>query len=317
MVTKSFSSPPKPIGPTKGTLKVSHRSRIASRLSRGYGVFLLPSAAISVLLVALPLGGLMVLSVLRWNPSEQAAPSFAGLTNFIHMVSDGVFWGSLTTTLLFVVETVALQMVLGFGIALLFNRSWLGVSFLRALVLTPMMIAPIFAGMIWRLMLSPDYGIVKYLLSLVRVDSPPLWLSDSGVALQAIVIANTWQWTPFVVLFATAGLQVIPQDVYEAASLDGANRFTTLRHIVLPLLRPVLLVILLFRCIDSFKVFDVIYTMTGGGPGSSTQTLSYSVYLQTVRYFDLGYSSTLALVVLGVIMLSSWLLLRVSTQVEQ
>ena len=169
---------------------------------------------------------------------------------------------------------------------------------IRSLFMAPMMIAPLFVGMIWRLMLSDDFGVVKYLLQGLGVTQPPLWLDDPGIALQTICVVSVWEWTAFVVLFATAGLQSIPRDVMEAAALDGCGRVRSLISITLPLLRPTLVAVALFRVIDGFKLFDIVYTMTAGGPGDSTTTMAYFVYQQGIVFFDLGYSSTLALMML-------------------
>ncbi len=278
---------------------------------RTYLLYLLPSAVASLILVVFPIAALLALSLMRWNPTERLVPNFVGLGNYVRMIRDVAFLASFARTIGFVIESVIVQMTLGLGIALLLNHNWPGMGIIRTLFLTPMMIAPLFAGMIWRLIYSNDFGILRYLLGLVGLKSPPLWLADPKWALHATVFVNTWQWTPFVVLFLIAGMQVIPEDVYEAASLDGASRWQTLRQITLPLLRRTFMAVVLFRTIDSFKVFDIIYAMTRGGPGSSTETLSYHLYQTAFNFYEIGYSSTLALGMFAVVMIMSWLLFRV------
>lgn len=238
------------------------------------------------------------LSLSDWTLTASHAPRFAGFANYTRMVHDSAFWGSLWNTLLLTVESTALQLVAGIGVAVLFDRDWRGMGMVRTLFLTPMMIAPIFVGMIWRLMLSDDFGIVKYLFQLVGILNPPLWLADPAIALQTIVLVSVWEWTAFVVLFALAGLQAIPGEIFEAASLDGCGALRSFFSMTLPMLRPTLMAVALFRVIDGFKVFDIIYAMTAGGPGTSTTTMSYFVYQQGITFFNLGYSSTLALVML-------------------
>lgn len=271
---------------------------------------LAPAGAFSVAFVALPLIGLATLSLCDWVLTRARTPGFAGFANYQRMLGDGAFWRSLSTTLIFTAESVALQLLLGLAIALLFNRPWRGLGLIRTLFLAPMMIAPLFAGMIWRLAMSEEFGILKQALLALGFENPPVWLSDPLVALHAVVLVAVWQWTAFVVLFLLAGLQTIPRELYEAANLDGAGAWARFGFVTLPLLRPFLLSIALFRSIDAFKTFDLIYAMTSGGPADATQTISYFVYQQGLNYFDLGYAATLALTMLALVVLLSLGLLR-------
>lgn len=263
-----------------------------------------------VVFVAAPLAFVAALSLTEWKLTGGQPARFAGLGNYGRMLHDAAFWGSLGRTCLLTAEGAALQLSLGVGIAVLFNRDWPGMATVRALFLTPMMIAPLFVGMVWRLMLSDDFGIVKYLLLSIGVDEPPLWLDDPDVALQTMVIVSVWEWTAFVVLFAVAGLQAIPAELYEAASLDGCGPVRRFAAITLPLLWPTIAAVALLRGIDGFKLFDIIYAMTAGGPGNSTTTLSYFVYQQQITFFDLGYASTLAMTMLVLALVFAAPLLR-------
>jgi ABC-type sugar transport system permease subunit len=173
------------------------------------------------LLVVLPLPAIIALSLCDWNLTRAPLPRFVGAANYTRMFADSAFWRSLSNTFVLTAEATVLQIVTGVGIAMLFNRDWPGMGFIRALFLAPMMIAPIFVGMIWRLMLSNDFGIVKYVLSVIGVTNPPLWLDDPAFALQTIVAVSVWQWTAFVVLFAVAGLQAIPGDGAGAIGRSG------------------------------------------------------------------------------------------------
>ncbi len=257
----------------------------------------------SVLLVALPLLGLVAISLFEWNLGQAGRLRFVSFGNYVDILRDTIFWRSILTTALFVVESVTLQIVLGLGIALLFSHRLPGMGVIRTLFLAPMMIAPIFAGMIWRLCLSDDFGIVKHLLQVAGWVEPPLWLADPAFALHTIVLINSWQWIPFVVLFVMAGLQVIPDELYEAAYLDGASRTRAFFAITLPLLGPILTTVIIFRTIDAIKIFDVIYATTAGGPGDSTQTISFLVYQQATTFFNLGYGSAAAVLMLAVVAL--------------
>ena len=168
----------------------------------------------------------------------------------------------------------------------------------------------LFAGLIWRLVLSSDFGVLPYALTLMGLETPPSFLSDPDWAVQSIVLVTVWQTTPFVVLFVTAALQVIPPELYEAARLDGAGAFRIFFSITLPLLRPVLATISIFSIVDSVKIFDPIYALTTGGPGDATETLSYLIYLQTSQFFDIGYGSALAVVTLLIVAVPVILIVR-------
>ena len=265
--------------------------------------FLLPAAAMSLGLIALPLAGLLTASLFDWRLTAPDQVRFVGLSNYARLAADPALWRALAVTALFVVESVVLQLAAGVAIALLFNHRLPGLGLVRTLFLAPMMIAPVFAGMIWRLFLSDDFGVVKYALLRAGMEEVPLWLGDPALAIHVVVLISAWQWIPFVVLFVLAGLQVIPSELLEAARLDGAGPLARLRHVVLPLLAPILATVAIFRVIDAVKVFDLIYATTAGGPGDSTQTLSYLVYQVGMTFFDVGYGSALAVVMLAVVAL--------------
>ena len=249
-----------------------------------YAAFLFPATAAGLLLIALPLLLIVGLSLTDWNLSSGTPPHFVALANYGRMLRDAAFWGSLGRTILLAAESTALQLGLGLGIAMLFNRNWRGMGVIRSLFLAPMMIAPLFVGMIWRLMLSDDFGIIKYGLQCLGIENAPLWLDDPRIALQTIVLVSAWEWTGFVVIFVIAGLQAIPAEIYEAASLDGCGVIGSFASMTMPLLGPTLATIALFRAIDGFKIFDIIYAMTAGGPGNSTVTMAYFVYQQGIGF---------------------------------
>ncbi|MEO8545284.1 MAG: sugar ABC transporter permease [Burkholderiaceae bacterium] len=270
--------------------------RMRSRLPAA--LFLLPAGLLSLLLIALPLLGLVSVSLFDWKLTQSDQWRFVGLGNYQQLMTDSHFWRSMGTTGAFLVESVALQLVAGVGIALLFNHRLRGLGLVRTLFLAPMMIAPVFAGMIWRLFLSDDFGIVKYALQLAGWLEPPLWLADPAFALHAVVVISAWQWIPFVVLFVLAGLQVIPSELFEAARIDGAGPLSRFWYVTLPLLTPIVMTVAIFRVIDAIKVFDLIYATTAGGPGDSTETISYLVYQTSMNFFDIGYGSAVATLML-------------------
>ncbi len=217
---------------------------------------------------------------------------FVGLENYLFLLKDGRFWNAFGNTVYFSALSVFLELVLGFIIALVINRSFGLQGMVRAVVLIPWAIPTVVSARMWEWMYNTDFGILNYLLG-ARVN----WLGSPFWALNAAVAMDVWKTTPFVAILLMAGLQVIPRELYQAARLDGAGGWTLFRRITLPLLKPVILVALIFRTLDAFRVFDAIYVLTGGGPANTTETLSiyaYKVLFQTLQF---GYGSTLSVVI--------------------
>jgi multiple sugar transport system permease protein len=217
---------------------------------------------------------------------------FVGLENYLFLLSDDRFWNALKNTVYFTAISVSLELILGLSIALLLQRSFRLKGFVRALVLIPWAIPTVVSAKMWEWIYNTDFGILNYI-----VGSKINWLGNPFLALNAAVFMDVWKTTPFVAILLMAGLQVIPQDLYQAAKVDGAGRWDTFKTITLPLLKPVILVVLLFRTLDAFRIFDAIYVLTGGGPANTTETLSiyaYKVLFQTLQF---GYGSTLSVVV--------------------
>jgi len=217
---------------------------------------------------------------------------FVGLENYLFLLSDDRFWNALKNTVYFTAVSVSLELILGLSIALLLQRSFRLKGFVRALVLIPWAIPTVVSAKMWEWIYNTDFGILNYI-----VGSKINWLGNPFMALNAAVFMDVWKTTPFVAILLMAGLQVIPQELYQAAKVDGAGRWDTFKTITLPLLKPVILVVLLFRTLDAFRIFDAIYVLTGGGPANTTETLSiyaYKVLFQTLQF---GYGSTLSVVV--------------------
>lgn len=214
---------------------------------------------------------------------------FIGLENYTFLLRDARFWGALGNTAYFVVVSVTLEALLGLGLALLLNRRFPGRGLARALVLIPWVVPNVVAARFWELIFNADFGVLNYLLG-VHIN----WLGDPAWALPAAILADVWKTTPFVVLLLLAGLQVIPAELYAAARIDGANRWQLFRHVTLPLLRPVILLVLLFRTMDAARVFDLIFVLTGGGPANETETLVVYTYKLMYRTLQFGYGAALA-----------------------
>lgn len=232
------------------------------------------------------------------------APHFNGVNNYVDILTSPAFWNSIKITAVYTGMTVALEMLLGTAIALLLIRISKGRKLARLLLIIPFSLPPVIIGLMYLLILDQHHGIFNYLLSLVGV-SPIPWLSDRHVAIWALIGVDLWQWTPFVIISAVAALESMPTDVLDAGEMDGATKFQTIRWIILPLIKPVLLVIALTRTLTSLKVFDVIFVMTNGGPGSSTETLSYLVYVNGFTRFDYGHSAALSWILIAIAMLTA------------
>lgn len=217
---------------------------------------------------------------------------FVGLGNYIFLMNDARFWNALKNTAYFTTLSVSMELMLGLLIAVLLNRPFRFRGWIRAVVLIPWAIPTVVSARMWEWIYNTDFGILNYL-----IGSKINWLGSPFWAMNAAVFMDVWKTTPFVAILLMAGLQVIPKDLYHAARVDGAGGWAIFRRISLPLLKPVILVVLIFRTLDAFRVFDAVYVLTGGGPANTTETLSiyaYKVLFQTLQF---GYGSTLSVVV--------------------
>lgn len=222
---------------------------------------------------------------------------FVGFANFIELLDDFFFVSAIKNTFIFTVVASVSQVLLGLWLALLFNRQFPGRRFALPVIIYPMMLSTLVCSSIWRSWYHYDFGLLNSML--VKIGLPPMeWLFDPNLALYAIALVDTWQWTPMAFLIILAGLQSIPKDIQEAAMVDGAKGVRSFIYITLPLIQKQLMLAMLLRSIDAFKLFDKVYVMTGGGPGNATETLSMFVYKYGFRFFDLGMASAAALVML-------------------
>jgi multiple sugar transport system permease protein len=262
-----------------------------------------------VLLLLVVVGPFFYTIALSFTDLSYALPdrggNFVGFDNYRRLVrGDPVFWDSFTTTLWFVAGSVAIEMVLGFLGALLLAGQLARRRFVLTLVLVPMMLAPVTIGLIGKLMLQGEFGVLTYYLrQLGLMGEQTAMLSDPTLALVAVVLLDIWQWTPFVTLVMLAGMLSLPREPFEAAIMDGAGRLRIFWDITLPLLRPILALVLLLRCIDAFKEFDKVFILTGGGPGTATELLSIYTYRVNFRDWDLGYGAVCAFMVYLVVLI--------------
>jgi ABC-type sugar transport system permease subunit len=260
-------------------------------------LLLLPSLVLIFGLTIYPLVYSIWVSLLRYNLRFPETP-FIGLGNYRRLLDLPLFWDSVWVTTYFAVASLVIQVPLGIGIALLLNERFRGRGVLRAAVLIPWAIPTIVNAIMWQWIFDPSYGALNGILSQLGViDAYVIWLGDARRALNLVLLADTWKVLPFYVLMFLAALQAIPQDYYEAASIDGAGAWQRFRHITLPGLRAILLVVLVLRTVQVFKVFDIIYLLTRGGPGGGTTVISFFTYQQTFQSLNFGVGAAVGAVI--------------------
>ncbi len=275
-------------------------------------LFVLPAVLLLLAITIFPLLMDLWLMFQSWELTTSFPAHFVGLQNFIDILTqDPRFWNAMQNTGILVVLGVGIQVVLGVGLALLLNQLGRTRTWLVSLFLIPVMIAPVVAGFQFRMIYNDQNGPLNYLLQLATngLVRGYAWIADPKVALYSIMITDIWQWTPFMILIVLAGLQSIPIELNEAAEVDGASTWQRFWRITLPLLLPVIIIGILIRLMDAFKLFDIIYQLTGGGPGSVTETIAFYTYLQGFKFFSLGYTAAMSVIQLIVIVVVSQIFL--------
>jgi multiple sugar transport system permease protein len=275
-----------------------------------------PTVILFILVTLYPLLYSLQLSFQSWNLLKPSlGKEFVGLSNYLEIFKDPVFWGALKTTLNFTVGTVTLQFMIGLGVALILNRDFAGKNVTRTVVLLPLLITPVIIGLMWRWLLNAETGLINYLLSLLRIYPKP-WLGTPSVALVTVILVDVWHLTPFTVLVVLAGLQGIDPELYEAARIDGASQGQRFRFLTMPLLSPVLSVILLLITMSAFRAFDKIFSLTQGGPGRATEVLGYLVYRVSFKEFYMGQGAALSFVMLLLVLIIALVYIRLLPEPE-
>jgi len=286
------------------------RSKITPYLFVGVAGVILFALTIYPLLYSL------ILSLHEWSITKPAPWKFVGLRNYWDIVCNQDFWRIVINTFIFTFSAVTLEFIIGMALALLFNRELRGENTLRSALVLPMMVPPILVGLLWLFMYKKDFGIINNMLSLLGFE-PVTWLSQPFTAMVAIIIADTWQWTPFMFLLLLAGLRSLPDDIYESAKIDGASLWQVFRYITIPLLKPIIAIAVIIRFMDAFRIFDKIFQLTEGGPGISTETISLYIYRNGFRYFKMGYASAISYLALIMIVLFSMVYIRILQRVGE
>lgn len=283
---------------------------IASRWS-----FLSPAALLLFATLAYPIFYTIEISFSELDLGTFTPSAWVGWDNYQTVLEDDRFWNALKVTAIYLVFALPLQMALGFGIAFLINAEWRGRGVVRSLFIIPMVVAPVVAGGVWRMMLDPLWGLVNYLLGLIGYG-PVDWLGDPTLAMVTIIIIDTWRWTPFVILIATAALLALPGDVFEAAEIDGANWWIKFTRIALPLLVPIIAATFIVRWLGAVKMFDIALAATNGGPGHATSVINLFIYEEAFRSLRFAESSAMAVIVLVLTMALTALFLRGTRKLE-
>lgn len=278
--------------------------------------FLWPAFLIVLLISLFPLIYALTVSFQAIRIVPPLPPRFVGFGNYAEILASGRFWGSIWTTAIIVCVSVALQYVLGFGLALALHHNVPGASLYRVAFLLPMFLAPVCVALIARMIFHPVLGPVNELFSLVGLRNLP-FLTNSAFATAVVITVEVWQWTPFVVLLMLAGLQGLPAEVFEAARVDNVPAWRRFTDITFPMLLPLSVAVVFIRLIEGFKIIDTVFVLTGGGPGTSTETLTLFAYNEGFKKFNIGMTSALSFLFLIVVTIFGTLYLAAAQRVTR
>lgn len=278
-------------------------------------VFPLPAIAFVALLMVFPVLYTLALSFTNWNLTSGAPASFVGLRSYARVLTEPRFLDALGRTFLFTIFAVAVEGVLGVAAALILNRAFVGKSVAKLLLLLPLVATPVAVGIVFNLFYDPTIGFFNFVLTSLGLP-PGLWVSHQKTVLASLVLVDVWQWTPMITLIVLAGLAGLPEDPVEAARIDGASEWQIIRLVTLPMVMPVILTALILRLIDALKTFDIIFAMTGGGPGYASETLNIMGFKYSFEYFRMGQSAVILVVLFVVVFGSSLAIMRLRAAAE-
>ncbi len=271
---------------------------------------LVPAIALLLATTVYPIVNAIILSFHQYNPSlPLARPVFNGGENYIRLLSDPAFLNTVRITIVFVVVAVTLELLIGLGLGVLITAQRRGIGIVRVAMLLPFMMAPVAAGVLWRTLFNVQWGPLNDILQTVGLPEQQ-FLASPDQALASVIMVEIWQQVPPVAFIVAAGILSISPDLFKASAVDGASFWQTFRHVTLPMLRPIIAIILLLRVMDAFKVYDVIQTLTEGGPATQTENVSYLIWKTGMRFFQTGYASAMSVVFLVVVFLVSLVFIR-------
>jgi multiple sugar transport system permease protein len=278
-------------------------------------ILISPALLILLALNIFPILFAVFISSRHWSLSSQNPPRFAGISNYEELLLDDRFTNSLWVSAQFIFFAVGIELILGFFLAFVFNSKLKGLETLRKLSLLPIMVMPLVVGLVWFYMLSENFGVTNWLVTQLGFDRQP-FLTDRTLAMFSIVLADVWQWTPFVALVIFAALQSLPEYVFEAGRMDGLTESAIFWRITLPLLRPAIFVVLIIRAIDAFRMIELVFMMTKGGPGGNTELLPWYLYTTGFMTLDLGYAAAMAVMMIIIVTFGAQILVRRITGLE-
>ena len=288
-----------------------HHGERRRNYARHYWAFAAPGTLVVLAVIVFPWLFTGYMSLHEWAPGE--GTSWMGLENYRHLFTDADFGWAILRTLYFSVLAVAAPLLLGIAAAVCFAKQFKLRGVARTIFILPMMATPVAIALVWSMMFHPQLGVLNYILTSLGLP-PSEWTYSADTVIPTLVMVETWQWTPLVMLIVLGGLASLPVDPYEAAKIDGANGWQTFRHISLPLLWPFIIVAMVIRTIDALKSFDVIYVITVGGPGNASTTINIMLYQQAFSYYHLGYASAIVMVFFVIILAISYGLLAARQQ---
>ena len=272
-------------------------------------LMLMPATILLVGLTLFPFIVSFILSFTDYSLLRPGQTKFIFLENYIELMKTDDFWIALRVTVVFTIFAVFIQVVLGVIFANLLHHETRNISFLRTIYLLPLAITPIAATFTFRLMFNPSLGVLNYFMKVLGLP-PQAWLASPSTALISLIVVDTWQWTPFILLICLGGLASLPNEPFEAAKVDGANSWQVFSKITVPMLYPFISLALLFRSIDAFKTFDIIYVLTSGGPGVLTRTLNLYAFKHGIEFLSMGYAGSIAIVMLIITIVGAQIFLR-------
>lgn len=278
------------------------------RLAPNYWPFVIPALIVICAVIVFPWVFTLWMSVHSWTLGQERV--FTGLSNYARLAVDARFWESMWHTLTYTVLSVVAPLFLGTLAALIFDAKFPLRGFLRGIFVMPMMATPVAIALVWTMMYHPQLGVLNYLLSQVGIG-PFEWIYNQSSVIPSLVLVETWQWTPLVMLIVLGGLASVPREPYESAEIDGANVWQKFRYLTMPMIAPFLMIAVIIRSIDAVKSFDIIYAMTQGGPGTASETINIYLYNTAFAYYDIGYGSAMAVIFFIVIVALSFVLLMV------
>ncbi len=279
--------------------------------ARSYWPFVVPAGLVVAAVIVFPWIFTLYMSVHEWKVGADTV--FVGFENYLRLLSDDRFGWSVVRTLYFTVLAVVFPVALGIAAAVCFHRNFPGRGLARTIFILPMMATPVAIALVWTMMFHPQLGVLNYLLTSVGLP-PSQWSYSPNTVIPTIVLVETWQWTPLVMLIVLGGLASLPTDPYEAARLDGASAWQMFTHITLPLVWPHIMVALVIRTIDALKAFDLIFVISNGGPGTASETMNIFLYLQAFSFYNMGYASAVTVVFFIIILLISLVLFTARRQ---